>query len=117
MHHSLEAGRPKRLEGHSNVSFLGTYMRRVQFTIILLVSLTVGLSLAVPPEDVPETVYDESETLPYKSSPRVSIVVPLGAARTTQVAPSSSHHKLVAPSPFLSAHARLSLALLCTLLC
>lgn len=103
-------------------------MRRSCFILILLVLLGFGLSLAVPAEDVPETVYDESETLPYESTASVSIVVRLGAARTTHAVLSSSHHKPVAPSPFpsarvrdtdanRSANARVSLALLCTLLC
>jgi hypothetical protein len=103
-------------------------MRRPCFILILFVLLGFGLSLAVPAEDVPETAYDESETLPYESTPPVSIVVSLGAARTTHAVPNSLHHKIVAPSLFSSARARdadanrsanagISLALLCTLLC
>jgi hypothetical protein len=103
-------------------------MRRPCFILILFVLLGFGLSLPVPAEDVPETAYDESEPLPYESTPPVSIVVRLGAARTTHVVPNSLHHKLVAPAPFpsarvrdtdakRSANARVSLALLCTLLC
>jgi hypothetical protein len=103
-------------------------MRRPCFILILFVLLGFGLSLAVPAEDVPETAYDESETLPYESTSPVSILVPVGAARTTQVVPNSLHHKLVAPSPFSSArvrdtdanrsaNARVSLALVCALRC
>ena len=103
-------------------------MRRPCFILILFVLLGFGLSLAVPAEDVPETAYDESEALPYESTPPVSILVPMGAARTIQVVPSSLHLKLVAPFPFSSArardtdanrsaNARVSVALLCILLC
>jgi hypothetical protein len=103
-------------------------MKRASSILVLFVLLGFGVCLAVPAEDVPETGYDESETLPYESTPLFSIVVPLGAARTTQAVTNLLDHKLVAPSPFLSARARdteakrsadarISLALLCTLLC
>jgi hypothetical protein len=103
-------------------------MRRPFFVLILFVLLGFGLSLAVPAEDVPETAYDESEGLPYEGTPLFSIVVPLAAARTTQALPNSLHPRLGAPSPFFSARVRdtvanratdtrISLALLCTLLC
>ena len=103
-------------------------MRRPCFIFILFVLLGFGLSLAVPAEDVPETVYDESEGLPYEGTPLFSSVVALGAARTLQLSLSSFHLKVGVPSPFTparvrntdanrSADARLSLALLCTFLC
>ncbi len=103
-------------------------MRRHFSILILFVLLGFGVSLAVPAEDVPETAYDESEALPYESTPLFSIVVPLGCARTTQAVGSSLDYKLGAPSPFTPAHVRdtdahrpagtraLS-ALLCILLC
>ena len=90
--------------------------------------LTLGLSLAVLPEDLPETAFDESESQPYESAPLFSFVVPLVATRTTQVVLSSLHLKPGAPSLFASARvrdtganrcadARILLALLCSLLC
>ena len=103
-------------------------MRRPCFVLILFVLLGFGVSLAVPAEDVPETAYDESEALPYEGTPLFSIVVPLAAGRTTQAVPSSLHPRLGAPSLFTparirdtdanrAADTRISLALLCTLLC
>ena len=90
--------------------------------------LGFGVCLVVPAEDVPETAYDESEGLPFEGTPLFSSVVPLVTARTTQAGPSSLHPRLGAPSLFAparvrhtdanrSADPRLSLTLLCTLLC
>jgi hypothetical protein len=100
-------------------------MRRRSSILIFCVLLGFGVSLAVPAEDVPETVYDESEALPYESTPVFSTVVPLMAARTIQAVPSSLRSRLGAPSLFAPARVRdtdatdtrISLALLCTLLC
>jgi hypothetical protein len=104
-----------------------SFIRRPCSILILCVLLGFGMFLAVPAEDVPETAYDESEELPYEGSPLFSIVLPLVATRTTQAVPSSLPLKLDAPSPFTAAvcdadahrpaDARVSLALLCTLLC
>jgi hypothetical protein len=103
-------------------------MRRRCSILVFCVLLGFGVCLAVPAEDVPETAYDESEGLPYEGTPLFSIVVPLVAARTTQAVPSSSHPRLGAPSLFAAARVRdidanratdtrISLALLCILLC
>ena len=102
-------------------------MIRPCFTFLLCVLLGFGVCLVVPAEDVLETAYDESEGLPYEGAPLFSIVMSLVAARTTQAVPSSFHLKLDAPSPFTAAvraadahrpaDARVSLAILCTLLC
>jgi hypothetical protein len=103
-------------------------MRRSSSILILCVLLGFGVSLAVPAEDVPETAYDESEGLPYEGTPLFSVVVPLVAARTTQSQLSSLRTKPEAPSAFTPARVRyadanratdtrISLALLCTLLC
>jgi len=103
-------------------------MRTLWSVLVLCVLLGFSVSLAVPAEDVLETAYDESEGLPYEGTPLFSIVVPLVAARTTQAVPSSLHPRLGAPSLFTpacvrdtdahrSGDARISLALLCTLLC
>lgn len=101
-------------------------MRRRYSILVVCILLGFGVSLAIPAEDVPETGYDESEVLPYEDTPLFSIVVSLVAARTTQAVPNSLN--LVAPSPRIPARARdtdanrstdtrISLALLCTLLC
>ena len=103
-------------------------MRRPCLGLIFFVLLGFGVSLAVPAEDVTETAFDDSEELPYEGTPLFSVVVPLAAARTTQAVPSSLHPRLAAPSPFAPARVRdtdanratdtrISLALLCTLLC
>jgi hypothetical protein len=103
-------------------------MRRPCSLLILFVLLGFGVSLAVPAEDVPETAYDESEALPYEGIPLFSIVVQLTVVRTSQAVPNSLRHKLDAPSLLIPARARdthanrpadarISLALLCTLLC
>ena len=44
--------------------------------LLLFIALVVSLSFAVPVEDVPETPYDESESLPYESAPVVCIAAP-----------------------------------------
>jgi di/tricarboxylate transporter len=103
-------------------------MRRRRFVLVLFVLLAFGVSLVVPAEDVPETAYDESEALPYEGAPVFSIVAPLGAARTTQAVPNSLSLKPSVLFPFgpagvryadanRSADTRISLSLLCTLLC
>ena len=55
-------------------------MRTHCCTLVLLMLLAFGASLAVPAENVPETAYDESEALPCENTPLFSTVVPLGAA-------------------------------------
>lgn len=51
---------------------------------VLIAALAVGLSLAIPAEDVPETAYDESESLPCETAPIFSIEPPQTLARITQ---------------------------------
>jgi len=51
-------------------------MRRASSILVLSVLLAFGASLAVPVEDIPETPYDESEGLPYESTPSFSGLVP-----------------------------------------
>jgi len=100
-------------------------MRRPCSAFIFFVLLVFGVSLAVPAEDVPETSYDESETLPYEGTPLFSIAAPLVASRTTQAAPGSlqpgfGNPFLFAPACVCDADARdtrISLALICILLC
>jgi hypothetical protein len=96
--------------------------------VVFLMVLTFGVSLALPAEDVLDAVYDESEALPYEVITPVSIVVSPLSARTTQAVQNSLDRKLGVPSRFSSARVsdteakgatdtRISLALLCTLLC
>ena len=96
--------------------------------VLVLMFLALGMSLGLPTEDVPETAYNESEGLPYEGTSLFSIVVPLVAARTTRALLGLLHLKHGAPSllpsarvrngdAHRSADARVSLALLCTLLC
>jgi len=97
-------------------------------TVLFLMVLTLGVSLGLPAEDVMDAVYDESEAVPYEVIPPASIVVSPLSAKTTQAVPDSLDQKLGVPSRFPSARARdtdahraasirVSLALLCTLLC
>jgi len=105
-----------------------TVATKTPFAILFLMVLALSLPLALPPEDVAETAYDESETLPYEVTPLASIAVPSIATRTAQEGLSFSHLKPGAPSVFAaapvcgadanrSAEARGSLSLLCTLRC
>jgi hypothetical protein len=100
---------------------------KTALAVVFLTILTLGLCLGLPAEGVLETVY-ESEDLPCEGIPLCSIVVPPAAARTTRAALSSLHPNPGTPFPFFaarvrdtdanrSADARISLALLCTLLC
>jgi hypothetical protein len=50
-------------------------MRRSRSVLVLFVGLVFGLSFAIPAEDIPETLYDESESLPYESALPLSIVL------------------------------------------
>jgi len=96
--------------------------------VVFLMILTVFLSLGLPAEDVLDAVYDESESVPYEVTPLFSVALRAVAARTTQTPVSSLHLTTAAPSPFTRARVRdtdanrcvgprISLALLCTLLC
>lgn len=101
---------------------------RPRFAVVFLMVLTMGVSLRLPAEDVLDAVYDESEALPYEVIPLFSVALRPMAARTTRAVPSSVDARLVAPSRSRrarardtdadrSAAARVSLALLCILLC
>jgi hypothetical protein len=96
--------------------------------VVFLMVLTLAVSLGLPAEDVLDAVYDESEAVPYEVIPLVSMVVSTLSVRTTEAVPNSLNQKLGAPSLFAparvrdtdanpSSEARMSLALLCTLLC
>lgn len=53
--------------------------------LVLLAAVALCLSFAVPGEDVAETAYDESESLPYEMPPRFSGDLVQGAALASQV--------------------------------
>jgi len=63
-------------------------MRRPTSILVLFVLLGFGVSLAIPAEDVPETPYDESETVAFEGTPLFSIAVPKASARITTAAAS-----------------------------
>ena len=50
-------------------------MRRMHTCVVFLVLLVLGLTLALPAKDLAETAYDESETVPYESSPSISTLM------------------------------------------
>ena|SRR5215469_6973503 len=47
-------------------------MRVLRVAVVLFAALTLSLSFTVPAEDVPETAQDESESLPYETTPLFS---------------------------------------------
>jgi hypothetical protein len=51
-------------------------MTKPRPVFLLCVAVVLGLSSVVPAEDLPETAYDESESLPYTSAPVFSTAVP-----------------------------------------
>jgi hypothetical protein len=51
-------------------------MRTLQSVFIVCALVLAVLSFALPTEVVPETAYDESESLPYETSALFSIAVP-----------------------------------------
>jgi len=63
-------------------------MRSRRFILVLFVLLGFGVSLIVPAEDVPETPYDESETLPFEGTPLFSMAVPKASVRISTAAES-----------------------------
>jgi len=96
--------------------------------VVFLMVLTLGMFVVLPAEDVLDAIYDESETLPCEVIPLNSISSSPLCSTTTQVAPNSLHQKAGVPSRPPSARVsntegegasetRISLALLCTLLC
>lgn len=47
-------------------------MTTLRGVFILLVALVLGIFFVLPQEDLPETAYDESESLPYEGAPLFS---------------------------------------------
>jgi len=102
-------------------------MRKPRSALLFFVLLVLGLSIAVPAEDLPETAYDESEGLPYEGAPIISDVMPSATASPTQATPSDVRPQLATPfrvggrrnddtDAHRSTEARVALALLCALL-
>lgn len=50
-------------------------MRSLHCVLVLLAAMVFGGSFVLLPEDLPETPYDESETLPYDDTPVLSSVL------------------------------------------
>ena len=50
-------------------------MSQLHRILVVLAALTLCLSFAVPAEDDPETFYDESESVPYESTPLFSVML------------------------------------------
>ena len=59
-------------------------MKKVRFAFVLSLAIVLGLFLAVPVEDIPETAFDESETPAYEGTPLFAIEVPQTAAPEAQ---------------------------------
>ena len=51
-------------------------MSGLRSALVVIIALVLGVSFTVPAEDVPETAYDEPESLPCESTPVVSMAVP-----------------------------------------
>jgi hypothetical protein len=107
---------------------MGVATKKPRFAVVFLMIFTLGVSLGLPAVDVLDAVYDESEAVPYEVVPLPSMAAQPAAARTTQATLSSLHLKPNVSSPLpparvrdtdanRSADARISLALLCALLC
>lgn len=58
-------------------------MTKLRSVLVLLAAFVVSVSFALPAEDVPETAYDESESLLWKSTP----VFPIAVLETLAEAP------------------------------
>ena len=63
------------------LSYKCARVREPRSVLVILFILCFGVSVAVPAEDVPETAYDESETLPYEGTPQFLFLAPQASAR------------------------------------
>lgn len=50
-------------------------MKDLSSIFVLLVALFFGVYINVPANDLPETPYDESEVLPFESTPQFAFVI------------------------------------------
>lgn len=62
-------------------------MRVFRIALVLLAALILSLFLAFPAEDVPETAQDESESLPYETTPLLSCDLVEESATSLSVVP------------------------------
>jgi len=73
-------------------------MAKLRIGLALLAAITLGLSLALPGVDAPETPYDESESLPYENTSAFPGVLPVSPAL---LAPSSRPELFLPTRPTL----------------
>jgi len=103
-------------------------MRKARYTLVLFVLLFLGLTVAVPGEDLAETAYDESETQPCERTPLFSDVLPLATASATEGRESPTGRQAASPYGVTATRidgtdchrfveVREALAFLCTLVC
>jgi len=80
-------------------------MRGISTYLVFLVVLILGLSPAVPAEDLPDTAYDESETQPYESNVPISNLMAQTASATQTALPEApagrNTTRLQTSTPFL----------------
>jgi len=62
-------------------------MSKLRCILVVLATLALCLSFAVPAEDDPETAYDESESLPYEMTPLLPGNIVQESAPARQVVP------------------------------
>jgi len=99
-------------------------MRKPRSALLFFVLLVLGLSLAVPAEDVLETAYDESENLPFAAAPLILDVVPQPSSSIVQSLPGvlrnqpatscrGFHTRITGSELHPAVQARVVLAILC----
>jgi len=72
-------------------------MSKLRCILVVLATLALCLSFAVPAEDDPETPYDESESLPYEMTPLPSGDIVQGPAPAPQLVPIGRSDSLTTP--------------------
>lgn len=71
-------------------------MTPLRSILVVFVALILSVCFALPAEDVPETVYDESESLPCESTPAVSILAAEISVEVPTAVPGACRMLLVA---------------------
>jgi|SRR5271167_1955021 len=99
-------------------------MTPLRFAFVFLLSLVLGVFFTVPVEDIPQTPYDESESVPFERTPEFSPSVPLPATpevvrteRTRDPGPTARLAASTQVRAIKSSDCLIGLALLCTLRC
>ena len=101
-------------------------MKKSRSALLFFVLLVLGVSWAIPAEDVLDTAYDESEALPYEGTSLITDVISQAPATIQAVRHTlrfQAHPSLVpamrvnGTEAQRSADAPVALALLCTLRC